>query len=108
MKRLVTLFMVLCMVFSLAACNTGETDGDGSGTPTASGDVSGPTEPKTIALCENWDFESGFSTPLHPGNSAGGHGASYYLPNMYETLVEVKNGEVVPALAKNGIFRMMD
>jgi nickel transport system substrate-binding protein len=86
------------MVFSLAACNTGETSGDASETSTASGDVS---ESKTVALCENWDFESGFFTPLHPGNSAGGHGVSYYLPNMYETLVEVKNGEIIPALAES-------
>ena len=91
MKRFIILLMVLCMVFSLTACNTGETNDD----------VSGTTEPKTVALCENWDFESGFFTPLHPGNSAGGHGVSYYLPNMYETLVEVKNGEIIPALAES-------
>lgn len=100
MKRFVTVLMTLCMVFSLAACNTSETNVGVSETPTASTDVSKTSEPKTVALCENWDFESGFFTPLHPGNSAGGHGVSYYLNNMYETLVKVKDGEIVPALAE--------
>lgn len=90
MKRLTTLLMALCMVFGLSVCYAGETKGNLE-----------TTELKTVALCENWDFESGFFTPLHPGNSAGGHGVSYYLPNMYETLVEVKNGEIVPALAES-------
>lgn len=92
MKRLLTFVMALCMACGLAACSSSENGVDTS-------DVA--NESKTVALCESWDFASGFFTPLHPGNSAGGHGASYYLPNMYETLVQVQNGEIVPSLAES-------
>lgn len=121
MKRLITLLVVFCMIFSLNACKTAEKK-DEKSVSTEPDNVepenvesesveqvskdsetedSQNAEPKTVALCENWDFESGFFTPLHPGNSAGGHGVSYFLPNMYETLVEIKNGEIVPALAES-------
>lgn len=113
MKKLITLLIALCVVFSLTACDTGDPNA-GTTEPTgteptvtepktteSTGTEPADTGPKTVALCENWDFESGFFTPIHPGNSAGGHGVSYYLPNMYETLVEVKNGEITPALAES-------
>ncbi len=91
MKRFITLLVTLSMVFSLNAGNKVENKEESSQSVVM----------KTVALCENWDFESGFFTPLHPGNSAGGHGVSYYLPNMYETLVKVKQGEIVPGLAES-------
>lgn len=99
MKKVGTLVLMLCMTFGLAACGT---NGNADKNPaSASGDAisAAEAESKTVALCENWDFESGFFTPIHLGNSTG-HGVSYYLPNMYETLVQVSNGEIVPALVR--------
>lgn len=95
MKRIVTIVMAFCMVFSLAACGASKETSEGNSESTEAA-----KEPANVALCENWDFESGFFTPLHPGNSAGGHGVSYYLPNMYETLVVVKDGKITPSLAE--------
>ncbi|MST91377.1 nickel ABC transporter substrate-binding protein [Ruthenibacterium lactatiformans] len=96
MKRIISIALALCLVFTLAACGNNTQTNDDSNSP-----VETSTEPKTVALCESWDFESGFFTPLNPGNSAGGYGISYYLVNMYETLVNVENGKIVPSLAKS-------
>lgn len=109
MKKLFAIFTALCTVFSIAACAAAGGQSGGEISEAVSGvasekseTVTGePAEPKTVALCESWDFESGFFTPLHPGNSAGGYGISYYLANLYETLVEVKDGEIIPGLAES-------
>ncbi len=102
MKKIIISAMMLCATLCLTACGTTEKAEDVANETSAKPDLAPQTEAesKTVALCENWDFESGFFTPLHPGNSAGGHGVSYYLSNMYETLVAVKNGEIVPGLAE--------
>lgn len=95
MKKIIVLLTVLSMTFSLTACR-----GDQEKSGIDSDQANTKTESKSVALCESWDFESGFFTPLNPGNNAGGYGISYYLVNMYETLVNVENGEIVPGLAK--------
>ncbi len=53
-----------------------------------------------ITLCESWGFEKGFSTVITPENNKN-FGVNYYLPNFYETLVNYKNGEIVPGLAES-------
>ena len=108
MKKLLSLVMALCMVFGFAACGTAvesagtETDNTvgGSAEVTTENVTEEAGEPKTVALCENWGFDSGFFTPMSTENVGGGYGALYYVRNFYETLVELDNGEFVPGLAE--------
>ena len=101
MKKLFALLTALCMAFCMAACSGNAGSNESGGAVAATPTTSDTAEPKNVSLCESWDFESGFFTPINPGNSAGGYGISYYLANMYETLVDVKDGEIVPALAES-------
>lgn len=50
-----------------------------------------------IIMCENSDFNTGFSTASFHESK----GFSHYLTNIYETLVNYENGEIVPGLAES-------
>lgn len=63
-------------------------------------DQAGETEAlKEITISESWGFEEGYSTifTLSGKNS----GAITYLGNFYETLLDYKDGEIVPGLAES-------
>ncbi len=55
---------------------------------------------KEITLCESWGFEGGFPTIFTPGKHAN-YQARFYLGNFYETLVDYRDGKIVPGLAES-------
>ncbi|MBQ6888483.1 MAG: peptide ABC transporter substrate-binding protein [Lachnospiraceae bacterium] len=59
------------------------------------------SEPKSIVLTENWDFESGFYPVITPSNTTT-YGIIYWTHNFYDTLVKyTPDGEIVGSLAES-------
>lgn len=56
-----------------------------------------------ITLCESWNFDGGFSVLQAPALNNGTFGLLYYIDNFYETLVQYKDGEIVPGLAERWV-----
>ncbi len=54
-----------------------------------------------ITLCESWNFDGGFCNLQCPLLCNGTYGIQNYISNFYETLVNYKNGEIVPGLAES-------
>lgn len=88
LKRIFTIGMCIITCTSLLlGCSTSKTNSKNS--------------KKEVTLCESWNFDSGFFTVLSPNNIGSNYGPLNYLCNFYETLVQYKNGEIIPGLAED-------
>ncbi|KKX56370.1 ABC transporter substrate-binding protein [Brevibacillus sp. FSL L8-0520] len=56
--------------------------------------------PDEITLSESWDFSGGFY-PIETLVVNTNFGPEFYMSNFYETLVNYRNGEIVPGLAES-------
>lgn len=83
-RKLTAMILAALLCLSLAASCAGE-----------------ESEPKSIVLTENWDFESGFYPVITPSNATH-YGIIYWTHNFYDTLVRyTPEGELVGSLAEN-------
>lgn len=107
-KRITTMMVAMLMILTLVAgCSGGTevTNSDGKQSKSQVGEnkeisTKATEKLKEITLCESWGFEKGFPTVITPENCTN-HGIAYYSGNFYETLVNYKNGKIVPGLAKS-------
>lgn len=101
MKKIVPLTLALAL--SLVGCAQQEVKEETTGNVNTQeeSDTTQSDEPVMLHFHENWDFEGGMSPLPVEGYATGTYGNRFFLPNMYETLVEYKNGEYVGNLAKS-------
>lgn len=98
--------MAMALTLGLTACGGAETtdvsqDTVVETTESDEAEESGEVEETSniIHLHENWNFTSGMTPLPIAENSDGTYGIRFFLPNMYETLIEYVDGEYKGNLA---------
>lgn len=110
MKKLLSMILIVISIFGLVACSNDkeskvdqETETSGKAQDNQETNLDENKTAKKIdeiTIVNSWSYDEGFSTIVSPELNSN-LGIAYLANNFYETLVNIKDGDIVPGLAES-------